>query len=66
MTALVHRLNNILKMFFVGRDAQHSPAALVSFLGAWVLIHLSGLPLIHYKILWYDFEVAPSWLSVLC
>jgi uncharacterized membrane protein YfcA len=51
MTAVVHLLNNMLKVGLLGRYAVREvvlqfgvPAILAAFAGAWVLADLSGLP----------------------
>jgi uncharacterized membrane protein YfcA len=58
LTAIVHFLNNIFKLFLVGRSVNAGiilrfgiPSLLAAFLGAWVLTRLSdGQPLTSYYI----------------
>ena len=67
LTAIVHLLNNLFKLMFLGRYADRYivlhfgvPAILASFLGAWVLGHLSALaPLKHYGLLGHDLQIMP-------
>jgi uncharacterized membrane protein YfcA len=59
LTAIVHFLNNLFKLFLVGRNASRSvvirfgiPAILFAFLGAYLLTVISGVqPLISYSFL---------------
>jgi uncharacterized membrane protein YfcA len=51
LTAVVHLLNGLFKLLLVGRKADLAlaakfgiPAALAAFVGAWVLVSLSGSP----------------------
>ena len=72
LTAIVHFLNNLFKLMLVGRHADKSvvlrfgtPAILSAFLGAWVLVLLSGLdPLVVYKLLGKELQVTPVKLVV--
>lgn len=72
LTAIVHLLNNLMKLMFLGRHADRYivlhfgvPAILASFLGAWVLGRLSALaPLTHYSLLGHDFQVMPVKVAV--
>lgn len=67
MTAIVHFLNNAFKFALLGKDADRDvitrfgmPAVLASFLGAWMLIWLSGLdPLLSYELLNRVFHIMP-------
>lgn len=67
MTALVHFLNNLFKLALLGKNADKGvvvrfgiPAILASFLGAWLLLYLSGLdPLLTYHLLGKEFRVLP-------
>lgn len=67
MTAVVHFLNNIFKLALVGKNADKGvvlrfglPAILASFLGAWMLLWLSGLdPLLTYHLLGKEFQILP-------
>jgi uncharacterized protein len=50
LTGVVHFINNLFKIFLVGRKADKSvllrfgvPAIIASFLGAWLLIKITGL-----------------------
>jgi hypothetical protein len=69
---IVHFLNNLFKLMLVGRHADKSvvlrfgtPAILSAFLGAWVLVLLSGLdPLVVYKLLGKELQVTPVKLVV--
>lgn len=52
-TAAVHLLNNVFKLFLVGRDAHRRavlafglPAAAAALLGAWLLTLLAGVPVL--------------------
>lgn len=51
LTGVVHFFTNIFKVFLIGRHADKDvlirfgiPAAIASFIGAWVLIKISGIP----------------------
>lgn len=67
VTAIVHFLNNLLKLMLLGRYADRQvvlrfgvPAILASFFGAWVLGRLSDLPpLMHYRIFSHEFQIIP-------
>lgn len=67
LTAIVHFFNNIFKLFLVGRNADKQvllrfgiPAVIAAFVGAWLLIHLSGLsPLFTYSLGQKVFTVYP-------
>jgi hypothetical protein len=56
LTGVVHLMNNVFKLFLVGRFANKSilirfgiPAIISAFIGAWVLIHIGGFqPLYQY------------------
>jgi uncharacterized membrane protein YfcA len=71
-TAIVHLLNNLLKLVLLGRYADRSvvlqfgvPAILAAFVGAWMLDRLSGLaPLMHYRLCGETFEVMPVKVTV--
>ena len=72
MTAIVHLLNNVLKLFLVGRYVDRYvmlqfgiPALLAAFLGPWVLAYLSDpSPFMHYQFLGYDFDIMPIKLVI--
>lgn len=72
LTAIVHLLNNLMKLMLLGRDADRDvvlrfgvPAILAAFFGAWVLGRLSDLaPLLRYQIFAYDFQVMPVKIAV--
>ena len=57
LTAVVHFLNNLFKLVLTGRNAERDvvirfglPAIALSFLGAWVLVWLSGIaPVFSYS-----------------
>ncbi len=67
LTAVVHLLNNLLKLLLLGRYAERTvvlqfgvPALPTAFLGAWVLGWLANLaPLMSYQILGRDMHVMP-------
>jgi uncharacterized membrane protein YfcA len=67
MTAIVHFLNNIFKLYLLGRQADKSvvlrfgiPAIITALIGAQVLIWLSGIePLFEYELFGKLFIVAP-------
>ncbi|HXH07086.1 MAG TPA: sulfite exporter TauE/SafE family protein [Vicinamibacterales bacterium] len=67
MTAVVHFLNGLFKLALVGRHADvrvllrfAAPAVVASFVGAWLLIRLSGVrPLVTYTIFGHTAEVTP-------
>jgi len=72
LTAIVHFLNNVLKLALLGRFAEKSiliqfgiSAILGALLGASVLIWLSGLePFLHYSLGNLDLEVMPVKVTV--
>lgn len=72
MTAIVHLLNNMLKVGLLGRYAVREvvlqfgvPAILSAFAGAWVLAHLSGLSsLMEYQLFDTTFEIMPVKVAV--
>jgi uncharacterized protein len=72
MTAVVHFLNGLFKLALVGRHADVRvllrfavPAVVASFLGAWLLVRLSGVqPLLTYSIFGHTAEVTPLKLIV--
>ncbi len=65
LTAVVHFLNNIFKVFLVGRYVNKEvilrfglPAVLASFIGAWLLLQIPvAKPLYQYNLLGHHFEV---------
>jgi uncharacterized protein len=67
LTAIVHFLNNVFKLFLVGRFTDKGvvfrfglPAVIFAFFGAKALLLLSGLkPLFVYRLFETSFEVAP-------
>lgn len=67
LTAIVHFLNNLFKLFLVGRFARPSillrfgvPAVLASIIGAWTLGQVSGLGAIYsYVLLGQEFAILP-------
>lgn len=67
MTATVHLLNDIFKLILVGKHTNKKvllrfgiPAVLASFVGAWVLIRISGLPAIaSYTVQGHTFQILP-------
>jgi uncharacterized protein len=72
LTAIVHFLNNVFKLALVGRYVDKSvalrfgvPAILSAFLGAWVLVLLSGLdPLVVYDLLGAQRNITPVKLLI--
>ncbi len=68
LTAIVHLLNNIFKLFLLGRHADKEvvlkfglPAIVAAFFGAWLLVLLSGLQpdSWHYSIGGFQAEASP-------
>lgn len=67
LTGVVHFINNLFKLFLVGRHADRQvlwrfglPAILAAFLGAWCLLRLTGLsPLFTYTLGDRLIEVSP-------
>jgi len=67
LTAIVHFLNNLFKLFLLGKHANKTiilqfgiPAIMAAFLGAWTLLWLSDLePLVHYQLFSRDFYIMP-------
>jgi len=67
LTGIVHFANNIFKIGLIGRKADKAvllrfgiPAILTSFLGAWLLLRLTGLPsLFDYDLWGKTFFVTP-------
>ena len=72
MTAIVHFLNGFFKLWLVGRDADRRivlrfgiPAVVASFLGAWVLVWLSGIePILVYNLAGRGMKVMPAKLAI--
>ena len=72
LTALVHFLNGLFKLGLVGRHADLGvvlrfgvPAILASFVGAWLLLWLSGVePLFTYPLFGRQVHVTPVKLVV--
>ena len=72
LTAIVHLLNNVLRLFLVGRFMERDvvlkfgvPAILAAFLGVWVLGHLSELsPLAQYHLFGHVLSVTPVKLVI--
>lgn len=71
LTAIVHFLNNLFKLFLVGRNASRSvvirfgiPAILFAFLGAYLLTVISGVqPLFSYSFLTKTADV--TWVKLI-
>lgn len=71
LTAIVHFLNNLFKLFLVGKNASRSvvirfgiPAILFAFLGAYLLTVISGVqPLISYSFLSKTADV--TWVKLI-
>ena len=72
LTGVVHFLNNIFKLFLVGKHANRKivfrfglPAIVAAFVGAWVLLNITDLaPLLTYTISTYTFEITPLKLII--
>lgn len=72
LTGVVHFLNNIFKLFLVGRNADKSvllrfgiPAVISAFIGAWVLLNIPDTsPLFTYQLFGKTFEVFPVKLII--
>lgn len=72
LTAVVHFLNGLFKVWLVGRNASLRvvlrfglPALGASFLGAWALLWLSGFePLLAYSLLGREILISPEKLVV--
>ena len=68
MTAIVHFLNGLFKLWLIGRQADRRialrfgvPAFLASLIGAWVLVWLSGTePILTYAVAGHGFKVTPA------
>lgn len=63
-TAVVHLINNIFKLFLVGRHANlwitlkfAIPAAITAALGAWLLTKMSSIRLASYQIFDHEFHI---------
>lgn len=71
-TAIVHFLNNIFKLSLLGKHADRSavlrfglPAILSAFVGAWLLLWLSGLePLLTYNLAGRELRIMPVKLII--
>lgn len=67
LTGVVHFFNNVFKLVLVGKDTDRKvllrfgvPAVLAAFVGAWLLLNISGLePLFTYRLAGNIFEVTP-------
>ena len=72
LTGVVHFLNNIFKLILIGRHAQKPvlvrfgiPAVIAAFIGAWLLISLTGLnPVGEYELLGRTLSVSPVNLTI--
>jgi hypothetical protein len=72
ITAVVHFANNAFKLLLFGRKADYRvvlrfgiPALFASLAGAWLLIHVAGLPsLFRYELFGAGFEVSPVKLLI--
>ncbi len=63
-TAVVHLINNIFKLFLIGRMANLSitlkfaiPAAITAALGAWLLTKMGTIRLASYQIVGHEFHI---------
>src|SRR5687768_13228903 len=67
LTGIVHLLNNVFKLFLVGKGADIHvllrfgiPAVLAAFLGAWILLRIADLePIFTYQLFSRTIEVYP-------
>lgn len=74
LTGVVHFTNNIFKMALVGKKSDKDvlirfgiPAIIASFAGAWLLLKLSEMPVIHSYEHWgRNFEITPLKLIIAC
>ncbi len=72
LTGVVHFFNNIFKIILVGKNANKEvllrfgvPAVLAAFVGAWLLINITGLqPLFDYDLFGKHFAVYPLKLII--
>jgi uncharacterized membrane protein YfcA len=72
LTGVVHFLNNLFKIFLVGRNTDKTvllgfgiPAILASFAGAWVLIRITVIPSVfHYQLWGREYEITPVKLII--
>lgn len=72
LTGVVHLLNNIFKLFLTVKNADRGvvlrfglPAIVAAFLGAWLLLRISGLePLYTYKLGNRSFEITAVKLTI--
>jgi len=72
LTGVVHFANNFFKLLLVGRDADKTvllrfglPAFLAAIFGAWLLIHLSSLPVLYSYTMWgRGFEISLIKLTI--
>jgi uncharacterized protein len=72
LTAIVHFLNNVFKLFLLGKSADKNvvfrfgiPAIVFAFLGAYILTLLSGMqPLLDYKLGNRNFQIMPIKLII--
>jgi len=72
LTGVVHFMNNLFKIFLVGRNADKQvllrfgiPAILAAFAGAWLLLRITVLPaLFRYELLGKEFEITPVKLII--
>lgn len=67
LTGVVHFLNNIFKIFLIGKNADKQvllrfgiPAVVAAFGGAWLLVNIpDNQPLFEYEMFGKNFEVYP-------
>ncbi len=72
LTGVVHFINNIFKLFLVGRNANKKilllfgiPAVIAAFVGAGLLLNISGFePLYRYSITSKEFAITPVKLII--
>lgn len=72
LTGVVHLLNNIFKLFLTGNKANRSvvlrfgiPAIFAAFIGAWLLLRISGLePIYTYQLGDRTFSITPLKLII--
>jgi uncharacterized membrane protein YfcA len=72
LTGVVHFFNNIFKLSLVGKNANRPvvlqfgiPAVIMSLLGAWLMLQMVDLPMIHsYQFNGKEFTISPIKLTI--
>jgi uncharacterized protein len=72
LTGVVHFTNNLFKISLVGKHADKTvlirfgiPAILASFAGAWLLLHITGLPtILEYELWGRFFAITPVKITI--